>query len=325
MEHSRPVLFFQHTSRHVLQPGPRHQWIVYVDAVRSGTPRLTGARSRQAFTLAVILTTQAGLTQTQAPASPAFAVASVKRNPDTAGSSGGVQIRPEQLEAIRFPVQGLIISAYGVSGERILGMPGWARTERYDVRARTSKPSSKEDVLAMLRTLLADRFSIKIHRDTREMDVYALVVAKPGSLGPKLHRVVVDCETNTLVTGSAPLLFPPDARPPCGNMISNARFRPEGGPALVRNQFAALTMERMASSLPGVGRPVIDRTGLTGMFDVELEYLSEGGAPATTDREPLSGPTLREALRQQLGLDLRPDRGSIEFLVIDSITRPTPD
>jgi len=205
-------------------------------------------------------------------------------------------------------------------------MPDWARTEQYDVRARTSKPSSRQEILAMLQTLLADRFSIKVHRETREMDVYALVLIKPGSPGRRLQPVVVDCETNKLADGSGPGLFPPNARPPCGNMISNARFRPEGGPSVVHNSFAAVTMERLASGLVSTGRPVIDKTGLTGTFDVEMEYLSEGApVAAPTSKEPPTGLTLREALKQYLGLELRSERGPVEYLIIDSIARPTPD
>jgi uncharacterized protein (TIGR03435 family) len=275
-------------------------------------------------TLAVILTTQAGLTQ----APLAFEVASVKRNPDAAGSSGGVQIRPEQLDAIWFPVQGLVMSAYDVSAGRIIGLPDWTRTERYDVRARISRPSPRAEVLAMLQSLLAERFALKVHRETREMDVYALVLARSdGRTGPKLQRVVVDCATNKLADGSGPGLFRADARPPCGNMISNARM--VSGPTIVRNSFAALPVERLASMLSAgtLGRPVIDRTGLTGTFDVELEYITEAtgapGAPVVTERP--NGVSLRDALKEQLGLDLRPDRGSIEFLVIDSIARPTAD
>jgi len=263
---------------------------------------------------------------TQAPAPLAFDVASVKRNLELTASSAGVQIRPEQLESIWFPVQALISQAYGVPGGRILGMPDWARTERYDVRARTSKPSSRQEVLSMLQTLLAERFAIKVHRETREMDIYALVLIKPGSPGRGLHRVVIDCEANRLAEGSGPGLFPSDSRPPCGNMVSNVRVRLGGGPAVVRNRFAAVTMERLASGLGNTGRPVIDRTGLMGTFDVEMEYVSEG-APVTapTTKEPLTGLTLREALKEYLGLELRSERGPIEYLVIDSIARPTPD
>jgi uncharacterized protein (TIGR03435 family) len=274
--------------------------------------------------LIAVLISQSVLTQ--APPRLAFDVASVKRNQDIKGSNKGLQIRPEQLEALGYPVQGLIIEAYGIPAGRIVGVPDWARTEWYDVRARTSKPSSRQEVRAMLQTLLAERFAMKVHRDMREMDVFALVVARPGSLGPKLKPVILDCETNTLAGGSGPGLFPADTRPPCGNMISNARVMPDGGASLVRNRFAAVTMEAVASGLASTGRPVIDRTGLTGTFDVELEYLSQGVSPAaTTDREVLNGMPLRDALRQQLGLELRPERGPIEYLVIDSLQRPTPD
>ena len=257
---------------------------------------------------------------------PAFAVASVKRNPEIAGASKGVEIGPERLDAIWLPVQPLILQAYGVPASRVLGMPAWARTERYDVRARTAEPSSRQDVLAMLQTLLAERFSLKVHRETREMDIYALVLVKPGTPGPGLHRVIVDCETNTLADGSPPGLFPPGKRPPCGDMVANARFRPGGGPVLVHNRFAGVTMASIAAGLVSTGRPVIDRTGLTGTFDVEMEYISEG-APVTapSDKEPLTGLTLREALKVHLGLQLRSERGPIEHLVIDSLQRPTVD
>ena len=109
-------------------------------------------------------------------------------------------------------------------------------------------------------------------------------------------------------------------------MISNARFRPESGPSVMRNSFAAVTMERLASGLVSTGRPVIDKTGLMGTFDVEMEYISEGApVAAPTSKEPLTGLALREALKQYLGLELRSERGRVEYLVIDSIARPTPD
>jgi uncharacterized protein (TIGR03435 family) len=284
-------------------------------------------RRKLAVTVAVLIAaTGAGLTQ--APPPLAFDVASVKPNPAVSAPSAGLQIRPEQLEAIWYPVQALVIQAYDVSVARIVGLPDWTRTERYDVRAKTSRPSTRQDVLSMLRTLLADRFSLKVHREVREMDVYALAFARPdGGPGPKLRQVVVNCETNKLAAGSGPGLYPLDARPPCGNMISNARA--VAGPTLVRSRFAAITMERLAATLGAgsVGRPVIDKTGLTGMFDVELDYLTESaGAPgAPTVTEPPEGVSLRDALKQQLGLELRPDRGPVEYLAIDSIARPTPD
>ena len=144
----------------------------------------------------------------------------------------------------------------------------------------------------MLQTLLAQRFSLKAHRETREMDIYALVLEKPGVTGPKLQRVEIDCETNKLRDGSGPGLFPPDARPACGS--SRETVRMVAGPSMTTSKRAAWTMERMATGLGGgVGRPVIDRTGLTGTFDVELTYVRELapapflGSPSAQPRGPL--------------------------------------
>ena len=261
----------------------------------------------------------------QAPVPPAFDVASVKRNAAVSPAGMGVLIRLQELEATFVPVQALVVQAFDIPAGRIAGLPDWTRTEFYDVRAKTSKLPTRPEILSMLQTLLAERFSLKTHREAREMDVYALVVARrDAALGPKLQRVVVNCQTNRLDIGSAPGLFPQNARPPCGNTVSNAKPVPSG-PSLVQNTYAAVTMERLASTLTVVGRPVIDKTGLSGTFDVELKYLSEGLAASGGATELPEGVPLRDALIQQLGLELRPDRSSIEFLVIESIARPTPD
>jgi uncharacterized protein (TIGR03435 family) len=255
---------------------------------------------------------------------PAFDVASIKRNRSVSPVGRGLQIRPEQLEAISVPVQALVIQAYGVDANRIIGLPDWTRSDFYDVRARTSQPSTRQEVLAMLQSLLATRFSLRVHPETREMDVYALIVARrDGTLGPQLQPVVVNCDTNRLVDGSGPGLYPRDGRPPCGNVLSNARVV-ASGPSLVQNRYAALTMERLARTLRADGRAILDKTGLSGTFDADLQYQSEGlSVPGSVN--PPDGVPLREALRQQLGLDLRPERGSVEFLVVDSIERPGED
>jgi len=265
-----------------------------------------------------------------AQAAPSFEVASV--TPSTSlppPGSSGVQIGPEQFDAPSYPLQALVSLAHGMSGARITGWPEWTRTARYDVRAKTGKPSTRQEVLAMLQTLLAQRFSLKVHRETREMDIYALVVAKDGVTGPKLQRVEVDCETKKLLDGSGPGLFPPDARPACGINLRTVRM--VAGPSITTSARAAVTMEQLAIGLGGgVGRPVVDRTGLNGTFDAELTYLTENPVspsfpqPSSTQRPP-DGVSLRDAIRQQLGLDLRSERGPVEFLVIDSIERPTPN
>ena len=258
---------------------------------------------------------------------PSFEVASVIENPSLPPRGARLQITPEGFDAPAYPLQALVALAHGVSGSRITGWPEWTRTARYDVRAKTAKPSTRQEVLAMLQTLLAQRFSLTAHRETREMDIYALIVAKPGTTGPKLQRVEVDCETNKLRDGSGPGLFPPDARAACGNSVETVLM--VAGPSVTTSRRAAWTMERMATGLgAGVGRPVIDRTGLTGTFDAELTYVREL-APAqflgSPSAKPPDGVSLRDAIRQQLGLDLRSERGPVEFFVIDAIERPTPN
>src|SRR5688572_13187636 len=270
----------------------------------------------------VVIVGAALLGQAQAPS---FEVASVIENPSLPPAGARLQITTEGLDAPAYPLQALVALAYG--SPRMTGWPEWTRTVRYDVRAKTGKTSTRQEVLAMLQTLLAQRFSLKAHRETREMDIYALVLEKPGVTGPKLQRVEIDCETNKLRDGSGPGLFPPDARPACGS--SRETVRMVAGPSMTTSKRAAWTMERMATGLGGgVGRPVIDRTGLTGTFDVELTYVREL-APApllgSPSAQPPDGVSLRDAIKQQLGLDLRSERGSVEYLVIDSIARPTPN
>jgi uncharacterized protein (TIGR03435 family) len=266
----------------------------------------------------------------QAPLS--FEVASVRLNtgasPVAPGARiRGIEIREEQFEATNYPLTALINLAYGVAGGRLEGAPEWVRNENYDIRAKAPKPSSRQEMLQMLQTLLAERFKLLAHRETRTMDVYGLVLVRAdNSLGPGMHPVKVNCETNTITEGPDPGLFPRDARPACGN--TRVGITMVSGPVLMKNAYAAATMERFATGLSGsLGRPVFDRTGLTGTFDIELNYIREvppgpafsprpEGAPAP------NGVSLRDALKQQLGLDLRSERGPVEFFVIDSISRP---
>jgi len=240
----------------------------------------------------------------------------------------GVEIRAEQFEATRYPLISIITLAHGVTGGRIEGAPEWARNENYDIRAKAPKPSSRQEMLQMLQTLLAERFRLKAHRETRIMDVYGLVFAKAdNSLGTGLHPVKVDCETNKITEDSGPGLFPRDARLPCGNVAVGTAMA--SGPVLTRNRYSGMTMDRFATGLSGsLGRPVFDRTGLTGNFDIELNYIVERppgpGFSARPDGAPApNGVSLRDALKQQLGLDIRSERGPVEFFVIDAIEQPS--
>jgi uncharacterized protein (TIGR03435 family) len=260
---------------------------------------------------------------------PSFEVASIKVSTEPAVGPMG-QVAPDRFR-MSAGLIALINYAYEIPRDRMVGVPGWATRERFDVDAKAASAQTQPQIRLMLRRLLAERFSLKAHLETREMDVYALTLARAdGTLGAGIQRVIVDCDTRKLAAGSGPGLFPPDARPNCGRglptRIANA------GPVLLTEKYAAVTTEWLASAVStmmvDLGRPVVDKTGLAGTFDVVLQYVAEiapgpfvGAPPA----QPPDGVSLRDAIKQQLGLELRAERGPIEFFVIDSVERPSPD
>jgi uncharacterized protein (TIGR03435 family) len=179
----------------------------------------------------------------------------------------------------------------------------------------------------MLRMLLVERFGLRTHRESREMDGYALVLASGNRRAPGLHAVNVDCDATAAPEPGPPVgLFVPEKRPACG--ASTMTTAVASGPVLRTSRHSAITMDRFARGLEGgVGRPVVNRTGLEGTFDVELRYIAE--IPETRGLKPLKEPPVgvgfRDALRRQLGFELKPERVTVEFLVLDAIERPKPD
>lgn len=275
------------------------------------------------MTLALVTLAGVGFGRSQ---TLSFEVASIKPNESASGYGGAPYLPPGQFAVTWYSLQALVSFAHEVPISRITGWPAWTRSARYDIQARTGKPTTRAGLLAMLRTLLADRFSLRAHREIREGDVYGLIVrARDGATGPKLQRIIVDCATMKLAEGSGPGLFPADARPACGDITLSSVIGGTG----VTNRFAAVTMAQLATAFEdGVGRPVVDRTGLTGMFDAELTYVRDAPlsvAAPTANNALLDGVSYRDAITQQLGLDLRSQRGPVEVLVIDAIERPTPD
>jgi uncharacterized protein (TIGR03435 family) len=168
--------------------------------------------------------------------------------------------------------------------------------ERYDVIARTAEGSSVEDQRAMLRTLLAERFSLRLHRETRQLPVYILTKLNEGrSLGPNLRSAIKDCLPRTACEG-----------------------RIGGGRATYKGAEWPHLLQAIAGGLDGAR--LVDRTGLSGVFDFELNY-TPLGQPITAD----SGGDVFTAVRQQLGLKLESGRAPFEVVVIDAVERPTPD
>ena len=262
---------------------------------------------------------------------PAFEVASVKPN-----QSGGLAIQinnpgSDRFTATNIPLRDLIRFAYDVQDIRLTGGPDWIRSDRFDIVAKAEQPfpawgtaGPPMPLLLMVRTLLGERFGLVVHQETRELPVYALVVAREDrKFGPDINPSKLDCENQaqTRRGGPPPIPANPD-QPTCGMRIAPGRMVIGGAP-----------MSQLATVLSNfVQRVVIDRTQLAGTFDFRLSWtpdrIPQGapppGAPPIPPVDP-NGPSLFAALQEQLGLKLESTRAPFEVLVIDRVERPMPD
>lgn len=267
----------------------------------------------------------AALARAQQAPSPTFEVASVKPNVagpgkmQTTTRPGGVFV------AVNVPLRLLIADAYigNQPGaiDRIVGGPAWIQSARYDITAKAGRefrptpPGPPAEMLLMLRALLEDRFKLKVHREPRELPAYELVVVRPGAAG--LRKSDVDCDA----LFAAGQVTRPEAgiRPRCG--VSNGPVGPTGDTGLIAGAFS---MSQFAQFLQRVGRPVIDKTGLTGRYDFDLAFAPLGSSPADAPSDP-ARPSFLIALEEQLGLKLQSTNGPLDVIVIDSIEQPVPD
>jgi uncharacterized protein (TIGR03435 family) len=271
----------------------------------------------------------------------AFEVASVKPNKSgdgrmmIGGPPGG------RFTMTNVPLRQIILLAYQIQAFQLVGGPGWVGNDRFDVVAKAPENtppigiaggSSPGPMQFMLRNLLADRFKLKVHNESREMPIYALVPARSdGKLGPKMQPATVDCSAMRGRRGGGPAGGPPPVpapgeRIPCGMMMGIGNIAAGG-----------VTMAQLASSLSArVGRVVVDRTGLTGFFEFNLDFtpdqLPQGaapppGAPTIVNGAPIdpNGPSIYTAIQEQLGLKLDSQRGPVDVVVIDSVEQPTED
>ena len=183
----------------------------------------------------------------------------------------------------------------------------------------------------MLQALLEDRFQLRLHRESRELPLYVLTFTTTDRrLGPRLTPTTVDCAeilaTLYPATGPAPPRpsFVPGQAPPCGST---------GGPGQILAQ--GMTMAQLASNLSSrVNRVVVDKTGMTGNFDLHLEWMPDqvqgpgtlGALPGAPPPSPdTQGASIYTALQEQLGLKLESTRGPVDVLVVDRVEPPTPD
>jgi uncharacterized protein (TIGR03435 family) len=216
-----------------------------------------------------------------------------------------------------------------VQDEQIVDAPSWIGAEHFDVIAKAAgdipppTPGNPGPIQLMMRSLLAERFKLAVHRETRESPAYALeLVRRDGRLGPQLHRSTVDCAAIAAArgrTGGPPTGSGTD-RPQCGIRAAGGQMMAGGIPL---SQLGTLL-----SSM--VQRVVIDKTGLTGNFDFDLKWtpdrMPQGapGSPIPAPSDP-DAPSIFTALQEQLGLRLESAKNTVEVLVIDHVERPTPD
>jgi uncharacterized protein (TIGR03435 family) len=221
--------------------------------------------------------------------------------------------------------------AYKVWGNEVQSrefshLPKWVNTDRYSIEARaeTGNPT-KDQMRLMVQALLADRFQLKAHFETREVPVFELRLAKPGKPGPKL---ISDADGPACdKPGPSPVEDVPSFRFGCHtfSFVDRGTTLMAGSRDVSMDVLAGTLSEALAGPL-ALGRPIIDKTGLTGRFDFTLEFARERRTPAGADSPVASdpmGPTPLEALREQLGLKLESAKASIPILVIDKVERPS--
>lgn len=236
----------------------------------------------------------------------AFEVASVRPNKSGALNSS-TSGRGGSFTATNVTAYQLIIYAYRLRPFQLASGPRWIGSDRFDIQARPPE-NAKPDNPAMTRALLRDRFKLVAHTETKQEQVYALVLARgDGRLGPQLKPSTQNCAAAQPGTPS-----------PCG---MNTSTNDTTGRLVGTGQ----SMEQLAAALGGFGlnRMVLDRTGLTGSFDIELKWTPDNAR--TTSAQSNDAPSIFAALQEQLGLRLDSQRGPVEFLVVDSIERPTAD
>ena len=256
---------------------------------------------------------------------PVFDVASVKENTSVSDTGGIAPTMPGRVRIINMPMRFILLDAFRLMDHQLIGAPDWTESARFDISATyaAEAASTDDEARAMLRTLLADRFGLKTHREMRELPIYSLVMArKDGALGPQLVRSAIDCDRwiaekrPQMGAGSASPVAPGGKRPVC-MILTTRRFIAAG----------TRTMQDLLGPLQAMtGRPVIDRTGLIGAFDFDLQWTSgpvalAGGPTAPPD----DGPSIFVALQEQLGLRLEPGRAPFDVVVVDAVQRPTPD
>ena len=254
-----------------------------------------------------------------------FAAASIKPT-STPATSGppvpGIYNRPFST------LQQLIVEAYDLPAYRIVGGAGWTTTDRFAVLAKADAGVPRARMRAMVRQLLEERFQLRTHHESRELPIYNLVFSRADHrLGPGLRPAPVDC--TPFRSGQRPMEESPTVSGVDGRVIARCAFTMtwDMRTGATKRNLNGMTLPEFVAVLEGeTSRDVHDQTGLTGVFDFDLTFVPANPVAAPGSPRPNGdGPALTTALQEQLGLKLESARGPVEVLVIDAVTRPTPD
>jgi uncharacterized protein (TIGR03435 family) len=251
---------------------------------------------------------------------PAFDAASVR--PSRSKAAGGdLLYQPGgRFVASYVTVADLIVEAYDVEAFRVVGGPEWIRTDQFDVQARSGADVTMDEVRLRLRTMLADRFKLRVRMESRDVPIYALVAARADRrTGPGLQPASPAACQNAPPAGAAP-----GTLPTCGRLFTN--------PNRVGGRSVPLSL--LATRLsPIAGRVVVDRTGLTGLYDLDASWglteaqvilmaaqMPPGVKPPVFDPNK---PSMSTALDEQLGLRLESTTGPADVVIVERVERPT--
>ena len=275
-----------------------------------------------ALAVASIVGLSAALVVAQ-PASQAFEVVSIKSRVGP-GPIGGGGNAPDRFERPDTDLMLLIRFAYDLFPFQVVGGPEWVTSKRWEVSAKASGPVNGTAAMRLLvRRMLADRFGLKTHQETRELPIYELLMVRSDKrLGPKIKPATVDC--TPFLTGQRPMQESP-REPDSGMALCSVGASMGGGlltPRLNGQPLSGLIRILEAA----LQRRVVDKTGLQGNYDIELTYMDErllSQVPGAERPADSAGASLFTALQEQLGMKLESARGPVEVLVIDSVAEPT--
>jgi uncharacterized protein (TIGR03435 family) len=264
--------------------------------------------------------------QVAATGPPTFEVASIKPSPPPEPNRFGfpvaatIRIVPGgRFSATQATLRDLIRRAYDVQDNRVTGGPGWIGSDRFDITAaaEAGSPDTAERMQGMLKSMLIERFKLRVHTETRQLPLYYLVPARgDGKLGPRLRKSAVDCAALRAKRGPGGTAPADGSEPAC-----QTSFKVGDGSMTIAFQGESAS-ELARRVIPERDRPVIDKTDLPGTFDGELTFAPEPlpGFPRLPGSE--NGVSVYTALQEQLGLKLEPDRGPVEIIVIDGAEKP---